>query len=570
MESVESNVSENTMNKVLWAFVFLSPFIIGGFHVVVSCVYSLFLMVFLCIYSVVKGSVSLKFSLPLIMSTVILSGYLLTSFWAVDSGSAIFGFIKYLPVVLFAVCISGTSNSEREYLLSAVPVSGAVMTLVSYPLSFIDSISKFFLVSGRLGGFFQYPNTYAVFCLLGIIILLTKQRIGLKEVVLSLVLLGGVFLSGSRTVFVLLLLTAAVLVFKIKNKKHKFIIIGAVAVALVLSVITVFVTDSVQNAGRFITISLNSSTFLGRILYYIDALPVILKHPLGLGYGGYYYAQQEFQTGVYSVMFAHNDVLQYFLDIGWVPAIVFVAGVAMSFFSKRKNFTQKFLLFILFAHILFDFDMQFISMSFVLLMLLDWDAFTVKNFELKTLPVGIVSGALVIPVIFFGIVNFYSLTKNYSAVDKLYPFDTEAQTHLMIEEGYSDTAVDYATAIVKRNDYSAIAHTVLANKKYSQGDIAGYIDEKSRAIEISKYSIEEYNDFAFKLVAASQQYRAYGDVQSARYCEKEIMKLEEILANVEQETNPLAWRIADKPELVLDGQISEYINLIKEQEGEDE
>ena len=140
----------------------------------------------------------------------------------------------------------------------------------------------------------------------------------------------------------------------------------------------------------------------------------------------------------------------------------------------------------------------------------------------------------------------------------------------MIEAGYSDTAVDYATAIIKRNDYSAVAHTVLANKKYSQGDIAGYIEERSRAIEISKYSIEEYNDFAFKLVAASQQYRAYGDVESARYCENEILKLEEILSNVEKETNPIAWKIADKPELVLDGQIGEYINLIKEQEGEDE
>lgn len=570
MESVKPNTSENTMIKVLWAFVFLSPFIIGGFHVVISCVYSLFLLVFLCVYSVVKGSLSLKLSLPVIMSTVILAGYLITGFWAVDSGLAIFGFFKYLPVVLFAVCISGTSNSEREYLLSAVPVSGAVMTLVSYPLSFFDSISKYFLVSGRLGGFFQYPNTYAVFCLLGIIILLTKQRIGVKEGALSLVLLGGVFLSGSRTVFVLLLLTAAVLVFRIKNKKHKFIIIGAVAAALVLSLITVIVTDSVQNAGRFITISLNSSTFLGRVLYFVDALPIILKHPFGLGYGGYYYAQQEFQTGVYSVMFAHNDVLQYLLDIGWIPAIVFSAGVVISFFSKRVDFTKKFLLFILFSHIMFDFDLQFTAMNFVLLLLLDWDAFTVKNFEPKVLPVGILSGVLVVPVIFFGIVNFYSLTKNYSAVDKLYPFDTQAQTQLMIEAGYSDTAVDYATAIIKRNDYSAVAHTVLANKKYSQGDIAGYIEERSRAIEISKYSIEEYNDFAFKLVAASQQYRAYGDVESAKYCENEILKLEEILSNVEKETNPIAWKIADKPELVLDGQIGEYINLIKEQEGEDE
>lgn len=563
MDSIKTSKSENAAYKKLWVFIFLAPFVFGGFHIAVSCVYSVVLLAFLCIDCVLKKELTVKISLPLLVSLVIFIGYFVSVFNAVDSGSAIYGVFKYLPVVLFALCIGDSQQSDRDFLLSAIPLSAAVMTVVSYPLSFIDKLSEFFLVSGRLGGFFQYPNTYAVFCLVGIIISLTKSKLTLKDAVVSAILLAGVLLSGSRSVFVLLIITAVVFVFKLKNKKQKILIITAVAVGLIASVVTVVLTDSIQNAGRFITISLNSSTFLGRILYWVDALPVILKHPLGLGYNGYYYAQQEFQTGVYSVMFIHNDVLQYLLDIGWVPTLAFVVGIIVSFFSKKTSFRQKFLLFILSAHLMFDFDMQFIAMGFLFVLILDWDSCEFKELKIKPLAIYSVCAVSVIPVIFFGLVNFFSLTGNYVAVDRLYPHDTSAQTQLMIEEGYSDTAIAYAESIIKRNGYSSVAHTVLANSKYAQGDIAEYIKEKRKALEISKYSIDEYNDFAYKLMSAAQQYRAYGDIVSAEYCEKEIKNLQSKLKTVEKETNSLAWKIADKPVLTLDSDITEYLESME-------
>lgn len=52
---------------------------------------------------------------------------------------------------------------------------------------------------------------------------------------------------------------------------------------------------------RFYVFSIKESTFVGRLLYYYDALPVIRKNPFGLGYMGYYYIQQSIQTGVYFV-----------------------------------------------------------------------------------------------------------------------------------------------------------------------------------------------------------------------------------------------------------------------------
>ena len=104
------------------------------------------------------------------------------------------------------------------------------------------------------------------------------------------------------------------------------------------------------------SVSLESSTLLGRILYYIDALPVVLKNPLGLGYYGYYFTQGSFQSGVYSVAFVHNSVLQFLLDVGFIPAIAFMFIVLFSFFSKNSNFRQRLLIFVLFGHSLFDFE----------------------------------------------------------------------------------------------------------------------------------------------------------------------------------------------------------------------
>ena len=162
-----------------------------------------------------------------------------------------------------------------------------------------------------------------------------------KNLILTAVLMVLVFLTGSRTVFIFLGLTVIAFFFTLKNKKLKrnlLIIFGGM---VLVSVAVVFITDSVQTVGRFLTISLESSTFLGRILYYLDALPVILKHPFGLGYYGYYFSQGTFQTGVYSVAFVHNSALQFLLDVGWIPSLLIFFVIGASFFSKKSDLRQN-------------------------------------------------------------------------------------------------------------------------------------------------------------------------------------------------------------------------------------
>ena len=79
-------------------------------------------------------------------------------------------------------------------------------------------------------------------------------------------------------------------------------------------------------------LSLNESTFIGRIIYFKYGLRLIAKNPFGLGYLGFYYTEQFNQTAVYSVRYIHNELLQLLLDIGWLPAAFFAAALIAALF----------------------------------------------------------------------------------------------------------------------------------------------------------------------------------------------------------------------------------------------
>mgnify|MGYP000220026076 CR=1 FL=1 len=113
-----------------------------------------------------------------------------------------------------------------------------------------------------------------------------------------------------------------------------------------------------------------------------DALPLILKHPFGLGYYGYYFIQQSVQTGVYTVVNAHNELIQILLDAGVIPAVFMGAAVLRSVFTKRTQSRNRIVLSIMILHSLFDYDFQFLAMGFVLILFLD-----MRNIKTQKVPV---------------------------------------------------------------------------------------------------------------------------------------------------------------------------------------
>ncbi len=93
------------------------------------------------------------------------------------------------------------------------------------------------------------------------------------------------------------------------------------------------------------------------------------------------------------------------------------------------------------------------------------------------------------------------------------------------------------------------------------------MEYKSKAIECARYSIEEYTDYCEKLVVGILLYSDVKDDRSAERCKKELVDLADKLESVKAETNPLAWKIQDKPELELS---DEYMKMIEEYEQSEE
>ena len=127
------------------------------------------------------------------------------------------GLMKFLGVLFFLGLISPMNNFEKSRLFQMIPFSGVFMTFIGIIGWFISPMHQFFYIAERLGGFFQYPNVYALFCLLGILLIMEDFQLHPKSgIFIFSTLFLGILLSGSRTVFFLSLLSLAVIILRRK------------------------------------------------------------------------------------------------------------------------------------------------------------------------------------------------------------------------------------------------------------------------------------------------------------------------------------------------------------------
>ena len=538
-------VSKKTCFPLHFLFV-ISPFLIGMYYEWTSCIAAIFLSAYLIYCRKISGHLIFPKSPVMYACLTVVCAFALSPLWAVDKGMTVFGAVKFLPLPLFCMALAQVDSDERQKLVNAVPIIGAIMTAISFPLSFVPILKDYLLVSGRLAGFFQYSNTYAIYLFVGIVIAVGSDWDTKKKLVISAVLLAGIFLSGSRTVFILLIIAAVIYLIKSKNKKLKIALSCAFGAILLVAIIYALITKSFDTVGRFLTSSFLSSTFLGRLLYYKDALPVILHHPFGLGYMGYYFLQGSFQTGVYSVVNIHNEFLQILLDIGWVPFAVCMWALIKSFLGRDA--VTKSAIAVIIIHCLLDFDLQFVSVCFVLI-LLSFGS-DVPAVKIKKNAVIYSAGIVVLTVsIYFGSAEMLMYLKNYDMAAKIYPAYTSAYIQKISEADTVDEASAIADKIIRLNDSVSIAYSAKSRKAFADGDIQLMTEYKKKAISLAVYSIEEYREYREMLEIAEELYINAGDELSAEYCQRCNSEIESMLEKVKNNTSKLAYMIDDKPEL---------------------
>ena len=498
----------------------------------------------------------MKINAAFITVCVTVVGYLLSVFWAVDRGMAFLGFVKYLPLLLFVFLIS-QNEDEKERLLRLLPYFAFVLALITVICAQIPPVKSYFSVAGRFAGCFQYPNTFAVFLLVAELLLISKKSIKIRDLILSAMLLGGILYTGSRTVFVLSILSNAAVMLLGGNKKIRLCFIGVCAVCVAgVAVITLIKGPNVF--GRFLTISLKESTFVGRFLYFGDAIPVLLRHPFGLGYGGYYYMQQTFQTGVYSIRHIHNDFLQLALDIGWIPVAAFLAAICMTLWNKKVPLQLKIILLTFVLHSCFDFDLQYLSMCFILLLLVDTGR--EKAVEIKSFPlIAVLLSAFTVLSVYFGtVVAAYRFSANTFA-KKLYPCYTDNNIELLKQCETAEEMDETADEILKQNEYVSVCYSAKAKAAYSKGDFAALIHYKHLVFEYAPFAYDDYEEYCYMLVNGILLYTRDGDTYSANYCKEELLDTYHKLQALPDKLSHFGTLIKDQPETELPKDLLQYI-----------
>lgn len=541
-------------------FIAIAPFLVGMYYEWASSIAVVFLLCYLWYCFMVAGEIQILRSVSLLAATVIPATYGISTFWAVDSGLAFFGMIKFLPLPLFVLAAEQVEKEFRKNLLDYVPVSGMIMMIVSEMLGVIPVLEPYFRVNGRLAGFFQYPNTFALYLLVGIIVLISKGCWNKIRIVNLLLLFVGILLTGSRTGFILLVVTVLSFCLLIREKRIRLGLIGVLVLLVVLTGAYAIMTGSTSSVGRYLTASFSSSTFLGRMLYYKDAIPVILRHPFGLGYMGYYFTQGAFQTGVYSIINIHNEFLQFLLDIGWIPTGILIWVVIRGIISSGLR--ERMLIIMILLHSMLDFNLQFISIFFVMLSAVDLDGKKIGRVSGKeVLMTGVV--LLGCTSLYFGMDSALYYMKMYSTSAEIYPGNTNAWMQLLTVVEEPEEMERVADRILALNPDNPLANNAKARVAYSNGDFGSMIGYKQQALEYYKYNLEEYLDYFNMLYVGYQLYLENSDPDSAEVCREQMLGIPDMLDEVLNETDPLAYQIQDKPELELPEEYRVILDVLR-------
>ena len=110
---------------------------------------------------------------------------------------------------------------------------------------------------------------------------------------------------------------------------------------------------------------------------------------------------------------------------------------------------------------------------------------------------------------------------------------------------------DTADRILRLNCSVSLAYSAKARAAYADGDLENMIVWKQEAIRLAKYDLDEYLDYFDMLSTGISLYESAGDKTSAAYCAQKLSEIPEGLSHLLEETDLLAWKIRDTPELSL-------------------
>lgn len=475
----------------------------------------------------------------LLLGLVLCAGLTLPA--AVSPGMALTGVLRWLAALLFFLYAATFTQEERALMLDSVAWQGAMMGTVSICLFLGTLLTGGEDANGRIDGFFQYANTYALFLLVCLALMAGKAKRQRLDWPAMAVLLLGIFLTGSRGIF--LLLAAAGLcwaVYRLAVKKQvRPVLLGAAGVILAAGLAVALSGGMVLN--RLEAITLESSSLNGRLLYYLDGLELLARHPFGVGRGGYLYLQPVVQTGPYILKSIHNEYLQAALDGGVLSGVLLLALVCAVVFRRGAPLRERAAAALLGLHACIDFDFQFFAMLCLLLLCgVGGEGRTVAVKKPAVLAAG---GILTAVFACFTLPYGLSFFGNSRGAYALWPFDLSLAEERLQHCADLEEAGEIADAILCKTSLSMLAWDCKFAQAAAEADYPSMVTYRYQYLQLNPYRPEVYEEMTTLLENACVQAPEGLDIYQT-LAEQTAVLLEEVYAR----TSPLAYKIADAPD----------------------
>lgn len=244
-----------------------------------------------------------------------------------------------LKVALLFIGISVSKSEDKKTLTGGLYVGISIASaigIIAYILGFdgqelVNSIDGARVLQGSFG----YANTMALFSGIGIILSVYYRSLNkdYKFIHECILLINAIAFIMTKSLFGFVCLgIAIVLALYIKSKaSRKYILISAGVV--IVGILGIFIT---RNEEIFLR-----STVASRLIYWEDALKVIIKHPFGIGVHNWESIQYGVQSADYSVKYVHNGFIQLLLDGGILAFAGLVVLIIYGYIGLIKKYAEK-------------------------------------------------------------------------------------------------------------------------------------------------------------------------------------------------------------------------------------
>ena len=209
-------------------------------------------------------------------------------------------------------------------------------------------------------------------------------------------------------------------------------------------------------------------------------------------------------------------------------------------------------------HSLFDFDLQYLAIAFLLLTALDAET-PGRPLTPKKAVLPLIAGLLAAFSLWLGTASFLQYMGNAAAAVRVYPNYTTALVK-QIPYAESDEQEELADRILKLNLSAAPAWDAKAQVSFYAGRLEEAAEAKRTALGLRKYDQAEYVEYLELMKNCWEISMRRGDTQAASEFLERMAEVPDMMRQVMEQTSTLGTMIRDQVSLRMPEQYKKWIS----------